>query len=334
MLTHGSDRARRAGERVILQSAIPKGWTARVPKTNTSAEHPGTAVLWDDEYFEVVEASALPTGGVRYVLMAWREEHAMRTVSHYNAESEALRIEDHQRVLRQRKVSLAARFSGLFLGLLPADVQNHLENELGVRATTLTITSCITPVAIAGLCVYLQVDARMRGSESPLPAILLLIVVPLAFESFIRFFVAMSQSRPMGSIAGVLGYGIYRLVSGKGTPAPARGTSVAYIEPSEEVVLRGSFEIKEPLLTLLAPADQKLLAQRFGFDYRRTAFIVASVILILAAIGAITSKSAPGMLIAAAVAIEQALRLVALRRGPAASIFAPLVRPFARNLLR
>ncbi|HYC62308.1 MAG TPA: hypothetical protein VEK79_22340 [Thermoanaerobaculia bacterium] len=334
MLTHGGDRARRAGERVILQSAIPKGWTAREPKTNTSPEHPGTAVLWDEEYFEVVEASASPSGGVRYVLMAWRDEHAIRTLSHYDAESEALRLEDHQRVMRQRKASFAASLSGIVLGHLPADVQNHLENELGVRATRLTLISCIPPVVILGFCLLGHVEAVKQQQLSPIPIIVWPIIALLAFESFIRFFVVMSQGRPMGTSLGFLGYAIYRLVSGKGMPAPARGASVAFIEPTEDVALRGSFEIKEPLLTLLSPAEQSKLAERFGFNYRRTASVVASVILAAAAIGAITSESPLAMLIAAAVAVEQAVRLVALRRGPVASIFAPLVRPFARNLLR
>jgi hypothetical protein len=40
------------------------------------------------------------------------------------------------------------------------------------------------------------------------------------------------------------------------------------------------------------------------------------------------------MLVAAAVAAEQALRLTKLRRQPAGSIFGAIVRPFARDLLR
>jgi hypothetical protein len=40
------------------------------------------------------------------------------------------------------------------------------------------------------------------------------------------------------------------------------------------------------------------------------------------------------MLIAGGVAVEQALRLHAFRRGPAGSIFGVVVRPLVRNLLR
>src|SRR5688572_22192616 len=153
MLTHGADRARQAGDKVILHSAIAKGWTPRTPKTLTSAEHPGTAVLWDEQYYEVIEATALPTGGVRYVLMQWREDHTIRTFESYDAQSEELRIADHERVRRQRRAGFLTNLSGVFLGFLPAPVQMHLENELGVRATRMTLLSCVLVMTTLGICI-------------------------------------------------------------------------------------------------------------------------------------------------------------------------------------
>jgi hypothetical protein len=347
MLTHGSDRARRVGERLILQSAIPKGWTPRTPKTLTNAEHPGTTVLWDDEYFEVVEASATPTGGVRYMLLPWREEHTIRTLERYDADAEALRIADHARVQRQRRSRVGAILSGVFLGFLPASVQNHLENELGVRATRMTILSCIPPLILLGMCMLAAVNARMNHTPAPFPFFVWPIVQLLAFESLVRFFVAMSQNRPMGSLFGVLGYAIYRALSPKRAQLPpmtSRGESVSFVEPTADVALRDSFNVKEPLLTLLSPAEQKLLAERFAFDHRRTGFAVAWVILVAAALGIATSyielaqsgsfTSLLSMLVAAAVVLEQALRLSKMRREPASSIFGAIVRPLVRNLLR
>ena len=64
--------------RIVLASRVEKGWTARVAKTLTSPEHPGTAVLCEDQYYEVLEASVQAQGGVRYVLAPWAEEHAIR----------------------------------------------------------------------------------------------------------------------------------------------------------------------------------------------------------------------------------------------------------------
>ena len=152
----------------------------------------------------------------------------------------------------------------------------------------------------------------------------------------------------MGSVLGMLAYAIYRPLSGKRDQLPSasggRGNSVAFTPPAEDVVISDSLKMKEPLLTLLTPAEQQQLAERFGFDYRRTASVVAWVILVPAALGAFTSyvelqdsgsfTSLLSMLIAAAVAAEQALRLPKLRREPTGSIFGALVRPFARDLLR
>jgi hypothetical protein len=348
MLTHGSDRARRVGEKVILQSAIPKGWTPRTPKSLTHAEFPGTTVLWEEQYFEVIEATATPTGGVRYVLAEWRDSHTIRTFEHYDADSEALRVADHQRATRQRRSSLLSRLSGMVLGYLPAPVQMHLENELGVRASRMTMLSCIPPLVFFGIALVAHVEATMRRALSPVPGLLWPILVLLTFESFLRFFVVMSQGRPMGSALGVLGYAIYRQLSKKPDQRPptvgGRGDSVAFTAPSENVALRGSFEVKEPLLTLLTPAEQKKLAERFGYDYRKTAFGVAWAILTCAAAGVFTSyvkleksgsvTSFLSMFVAAGVVLEQALRLYSLRRGPAGSVFGVLVRPLVRNLLQ
>jgi hypothetical protein len=345
MLTHGSDRARRIGERVILQSAISKGWTPRTPKTLTNAEFPGTTVLWDEEYFEVIEATATQSGGVRYVLAEWQESHTIRTLEHYDAESEALRIADHAKARRQRQTSVLSRLSGMFLGNLPAQVQIHLENELGVRASRMTILSCIPPLVLLGVCLLARVDVKMGKEPSPVFAFLLPIAVFLTFESGIRFYVAMSQGRPMGSLFGVIGYWIYHHLSKKSDLPPViggRGDSVAFTAPAEDVALRDSFELKQPLLTLLTPAEQMKLAERFGYDYRRSAYGVAWLILVCAALGAFTSyveldksgTSLLSMLIAGGVVIEQAVRLRAFRRGPAGSIFGVVVRPLVRNLLR
>ena len=95
MQPYGADRVRTSGGRVILHSRISKGWTPRTPKTPTHAEFPGSAVLWDDEYFEVVAAELLPAGGVRYVLEPWRDNHTIRSFEHYSEESEARLQKDY-----------------------------------------------------------------------------------------------------------------------------------------------------------------------------------------------------------------------------------------------
>src|SRR5258707_7654747 len=143
MQAFGSDRIRRIdGEQITLLSRLSKGWTPRVEKTFTSAEFPGTAVLWEEKYFEVVTAEALPQG-VRYVLEPWLDQHAMRFVDRYDAESEAARIEENRKLIVREKARISANLLGMLTGHLPAIVQNELGREIGVLPARLTLASIL-----------------------------------------------------------------------------------------------------------------------------------------------------------------------------------------------
>lgn len=340
MQPFGSDRLRQAGEKLILLSAIPKGWTARVPKTNTSAEYPGTAVLWEDRYFEVVEAAAAEGERVRYVLAPWRDEHTIRTFESYDAESEARRLADHRLAHKQRRASAASRWSGMFLGHLPAAAQVRMQNELGLVPSRITIASCIPPMVLFGIFVMLAVEATLTGGRSPIPSWLVLLGGFMFVESLIRMTVALSGSRGIGSVIGTIGYLLFR----HELPAPNRGTNTSFTLPAPDDVLRSdALMMKAPFLTLLSRAEQERLAERHGFDYRKHAYGLTWTMLVFALLGIVSSygKVAGGgslsallsLLVALAVAAEQILRLVQLPRGPAPSLFAVVVRPFVRDVL-
>lgn len=348
MHPYGSDRVRAAGGKVILHSPLAKGWRARVAKTNTSAEFPGTAVLWDDHYFEVLEATPLDSGAVRYVLAPWPDQHTIRTFEPYDAASEERRREDFERARRQRRASGSSRLAGILLGHLPEPVQNHLRDELGVVPSRMTLLSCVIPVAFVGACVWRRAGAAIAQQASPVPQWLWFVCAYLLVESAIRFYTAMSQSRAMGSLlGGILYLAFWSLRRNRAklpSPFASRGENykTIIIPPPDDVALRDSIEMRAPLLTLLTPAEQRELAQRYGFDYRRHAAVFAWTILVVAVAGVVTSymkvstaatlSALLSMFCAAAVAIEQVARLLAFKRGPAGSIFGALVRPFVRDL--
>jgi hypothetical protein len=347
MQTHGSDRARTLGGKVILQSALPKGWTPRTPKSHTHSEHPGTAVVWGEQTFEVVEASVLPTGAVRYVLAPWRDDHTIRTFVSYDAESEAKLIADDARARRQRRTSVVTRLSGVLLGHLPVSAQTYLQNELGVAPTAMTLMSCLGILVMDGFLAVAAVDSIVRRAPSSIPLFVWPLAGMLTAETIVRYFVVMSQGRGMGSVLGTLAYMLYRAVAPKGAALPpvfgTRGDAITFTPPPDDVALRDSLEVRGAWLTLLTPAEQRALAERYGFDYRRDAFGITWIILLCALVGVFSSyvKMASGsgsavipLLVAAAISIEQILRLIALRRGPAGSMFAAVVRPFMRDLLR
>jgi hypothetical protein len=346
MRAYGSDRVRLSGGKVILHSRLGKGWTPRTAKTLTSAEFPGTAVYWDEQYYEVLSADLLPAGGVRYVLAEWPDNHAIRVFQPYDAESEAALAADFTKAARQRKHSVAARIAAMFLGHLPAHVQMHLANELGLFPHRLTLWSIVPVLVAAGTCVYVGVDRTMKGLPSPIPDWVLVLTFFMLAESVFRFLVAMTQLRGMGSMAGTLVYLFFwllhpnrvRLVS---PFQSAKGEGLMTIAPSAEVEQRDALEMRAPLLTLLTPAEQEHLARRFGFDYRKHAYGITWVMLVCAALGVATmlpkaagSVSALVSLVCAGlVLLEQTMRLLAFKRGPAGSVFGVLVRPFARDLL-
>src|SRR6266536_1731250 len=87
---HGTDRVEEAPQGgVWLICAAPKGWTPRRGRAHTPGEYPGTAVRWEADLFEVVEAMTHPDGTVRYRLEPWPDRHAVRAIETYDTGSEA-----------------------------------------------------------------------------------------------------------------------------------------------------------------------------------------------------------------------------------------------------
>jgi hypothetical protein len=338
MTPYGSDRVRVDGERIVLSSRLPKGWTVRVERTLTSAEFPGTAVLWDEQYFEVIGAEALPQG-VRYTLEPWREHHAMRFTARYDAAAEAaLAAEWRAARVRERKRKTAGGLA-LLTGHLPAIVQQRLGDELGVLPARLTALSLLSELALLIAIVGYAVSEYM--AQHGVPAWTIPVAAFLFLEMAIRFQVSWMQHRPLGSSIGLVAYILYWLATGCRTEtspfASARGHATPIlVEASDDRRRADALLLREPLATLLPATDQRRLRERYGYDYRRLARTVAGVLLTFAVLGVITSLKTGALvsgLAALAIAIEQIARLAAFARGPQPSLLGWLVRPLLRNLL-
>ena len=337
MQAFGSDRIRQGdGEQIVISSRLSKGWTPRVEKTLTSAEFPGTAILWEERYFEVVSAEGLEQGGVRYVLEPWRDQNAMRVTDRYDAESEAVRIDEHRRTLRHESARKTANFAGIITGSLPAIVQEHLARELGIPAPRLTFISILATWVVIATTVLWCVSFTMR--EQPMPLVLIVPVAYLGIENSIRFLINWTQARPIGSTLGWIGYALFHFITARG-PSPfavEKGHAVKYSEAPDDVALRDSLAVREALVTLLTPEDQRRVAERYPYDYRKASRATALAILFFAAVGIVSSfirHAAVALIVAAALAFEQVVRLAALQRGPAASVLRFVARPFVRKLL-
>lgn len=335
MQAYGSDRLRQDGARWVLVSRFDKGWTPRTEKTHTSAEFPGTTILWNEQYYEVALVEKLPQGGVRYILDPWRDELTMRVVDHYDAATEAARAEEHRKKIVREKRRTITNFLALIVGHFPALVQKQMASELGLLAPRITLLSILGVYSVVAALVLYAV-AKIMAHEG-LPGVCL-IALPLGIESSIRFFIVWTQNRPIGSVIGWIGYAIYYAITKRG-PSPfavEKGWAVKVTEAPPDIALRDAFLMREAFVTLLTPEEQQRIASRFDYDYRRESGKVAAILLVGSVMG-LASSFYTGAIIsgmaATALGLEQIVRLMAFRHGPAASVLRFIARPLVRKFL-
>lgn len=347
MRAYGSDRVSAADDGTIeLLCRLPKeGWNARVEKTLTSSEHPGTAVWWDEAWYEVISARPF-ANGVRYLLAPWREEHTIRVTQSYDAASEELRAEERRKAAQRQRSRVVVALGAVITGHLPSNVQERIASELGTNAPRLTIISTL-PELIA-VALVLDSGVRSRLYQTPgVPLWLAFFAGYLGLDAAIRFAAAFLESRPAGSVFGLVGYAIFYFLNPRRRALPP---PLIVDRPAEmvtaaapELTTDDSIAMWQPFLGLLAPADQRRLEERHGFDYRASSMQTAIVILLFSLLGVMTSlhtlsidvrtSAVLSLVTAGLLAAEQLYRIVRLRTRPAGSVLRFLVRPFVRKLL-
>jgi hypothetical protein len=348
--TFGSDRAETdAGGSRLLFCGVAKGWLPRKPGTQTSAEHPGSAVRWEAEIFEVVEVAASADGAVRYRLEPWDSRHAIRTLSHYDEVNEQARQSEQAR----RRASIHwRRLSLLFapiLGHLPGAVQTRMESEFGAPARFMTIASAL-PLFLLGVLGLLAWQLAGFGGGNVFPSWLTehpFLFMYLFGESGLRLASAFIQGEPMGSLIGILGYEI----AGALRERPARPQAPAMPEAPRQSPQRSweaadLYKLSEPLLALLPPSEQLDLERRFQFNFRRWGRLSAVALLgigganLMIAFGQLAQARESfwdyfWMLAGTYLVIEQVMRWRRLAAGsPAGSVLGALVRPLTKRLFR
>jgi hypothetical protein len=194
---------------VVLFCAASKGWRPRASAARR-ADHPGTAVEWEGEIFEVVALDFDAAGGIRYQLLPWRKELTIRSLARYDVESETERAEERRRIEKapgKRRLAIAL---APLLGHLPGSVQESMEHEFGAPANAMTAASALPLLALGMFGLMGQVVQLAGGSLAPIPQPSLPLSLYLFGESAMRLTVVATQSRPAGSIPGTLLYELWR----------------------------------------------------------------------------------------------------------------------------
>ena len=328
---------------VLLDCDAPKGWRPRVPATPTSAEHPGTAVAWEGDFYEVLEVRPR-VAGVQYVLAPWDERHAMRVVETYSEGSEAARAREHSDSAARADRHVYLLLVAPLAGSLPAHVQERLEVEYNVPARRLSLASALPLWVVGWLSLILLLASSVSGAGS-VPAPLLVFGVYLLAESTARLAVCILQGRPIGTLVGTLLYEAWRrakAVAG-GTPAP-KEKAIWDVESDAAQDVLDRFHVLEPFAGLLPVDDQVRLAERFDFDALRWGRVEAIFLIVMfgplalasvmGALSVFEAADVPRVAVFGGIAFEQVVRLRKLAAGRLApSVLGVLVRPFARKLL-
>lgn len=334
------------GGRLLLTCDRAKGWRARQAATATSAEHPGTAIRWEDGCFEVLDAR--PFGeGAQYVLALWDERHAMRVVESYSEESEAARDAGHTDTARRSDRHVYLWLVAPLAGSLPGHVQERFEHEYNVPARLLSLASAL-PLWIVGWLSLILLLASSIGGAASFPAPLLVFGVYLLAESTARLVVCVLQGRPIGSLVGTVPWEIWSRLGraharASGKPLPPE-KEVRKVESDAARDALDRYHVLEPAAGLLPVDDQVRLAERFGFDGIRWGRIEAIFLIVmfgplgvtsvLGAISVFEVSDLPKIAVFGGIAAEQIVRLRKLAAGRLApSVLGSLVRPFARPLL-
>ena len=328
---------------VLLDCGTPKGWHPREPATPTSAEHPGTAVAWEGEFFEVLEVRPLGSG-VRYVLAPWDERHTMRVVAAYSEESEAARAGERSDAAARADRHVYILLVAPLAGSLPAHVQERLEREYHVPARYLSMASAL-PLLIAGWIALILLFAAGIGGAGSLPLAVLVFGVYLLAESSARLVVCVAQGRPIGTLVGTLLYEAWRRTKAAagGTPLP-KEKAVWDVKSDATQDVLDRYHVLEPFAGLLSVDDQACLVERFGFDSRRWGRVEAIFLLVMfgplaiasvrGALSAFEAVDIPRVAFFGGIVFEQVVRLRKLAAGRLApSVLGVFVRPFARKLL-
>ena len=343
----GSDRAAAAPDGAfLLECAVGKGWLARVARSQTRSEHPGTAVEWEGEVYEVLAVEPLAGTAVRYRLAPWEHGHAIRRIERYDEANEGARHAAHADLQAGRDRFRFGIVLSPVLGHLPGAVQKRIDHAVGPSAVVMTVVSA-APLFLLGVFVLLGALIGRYGGSPIVPewmAHQVLLFAYLTIESALRIYSAWIAGEPMGSLAGYLAYWACTLASGRKTARPPAAALPA--QPLAERTLQDRYMMIEPLLALLPPEDQTDLELRFGFDPlkwgRRTSLLILLVAgaNILISVAAFRSRTDvfldfAALIIGGLFIAEQIGRRRTIAQGrPAGSVLGALVRPLARPLLQ
>jgi hypothetical protein len=223
---------------VVLSERLDLGWRPR------EAGRPGSAVLWDEEGFEVVDRQPWRGGG-RWVLEPWNREDVMRVVASLDERTVASVADEAREKQQTAGLRPVLWLSAPLLGFAVARWQRRWRDRWNYPAALATTLSALLELVVGAACM-IELIAAMGAGQSIfpwLPKPLVMIGLYVFIEGAVRLAQVFSDSEPIGTLFGL----VVSVVDRPRTPAPI---------PVPAPTVR-AFDREKGTLDLLSPIQRR-----------------------------------------------------------------------------
>jgi len=210
-----------------VYAVLPKeGWVTHSPGDLARAEHPGSAIKYGDQVYELLRVEETAEGGYafRYGLRPWDPQYAIRHVVNYTLKTQMEAAAGHQDMTRAQRLRSLILWLFPLAGFAPDPLQREWEKKTGLSMAWVSTGSALFGMALA-------FAMRDVAGDSPFAAV----VFYLAMDSFARLFWIAISHRPHGSLLLTLPYLLWQGWQGVRSPERTQGADVVLPTTQDEV---------------------------------------------------------------------------------------------------
>lgn len=222
------------GEPVDLwvYAVLPKeGWVPHSPGDFVRAEHPGSAIKYRDQIYEVMRVEETVEGGYafRYRLRPWDPQYTIRHLVEYTLKTQRDAADAHQEMARAERLRSLILWLFPIVGFAPDPLQGEWEKKTGLSMAWVSVGSALCGLALA---------FSLRNGPEDLRFVV--IVYYLGLESFGRLLWIAVSHRPHGSLLLTLPYLLWQGLWRRQHPESAQNAGAVLLAREDEVRLGGS----------------------------------------------------------------------------------------------
>jgi hypothetical protein len=212
-----------------VYAVLPKeGWVPHSPGDSVRAEHPGSAIRYRHQIYEVMRVEETAEGGYafRYRLRPWDSQYTIRHLVDYTLKTQRAATDAHQDMVRAERLRSLILWLFPIAGFAPNPLQQEWEKKTGLNMAWISFGSALFGVALA---FWLR--------NGPEDLLYIVIVWYVALESFARLLCIAVTHRPLGSPMLTLPYLLWQGLRQRRHPEPAQDAGAVLQTREDEVRL-------------------------------------------------------------------------------------------------